>query len=178
MPIRPENRARYPKDWKLRSRFVREVRAGRRCEWCGIPDHAVGYRDVDGSFVPLAGNGPCDAAGQGLSYPSLKPLTHEEAREFTELYNCCVGDDGRACDDEGVRWIVIVLTVAHVHDDRPEACSLLNLAALCQRCHNRHDAKGRRRGRLERAAAGGLFDQPADVVRSAPAAASQPVEAR
>lgn len=35
MPIRPENRARYPKDWSLRSRFVRFVRARGRCEWCG-----------------------------------------------------------------------------------------------------------------------------------------------
>lgn len=26
MPIRPEMRARYPKDWKLRSYFVRFVR--------------------------------------------------------------------------------------------------------------------------------------------------------
>lgn len=48
----------------------------------------------------------------------------------------------------------VVLTVAHVFDDRPEAASLLNLAALCQRCHNRHDAKdrlARRRARLEAA---------------------------
>lgn len=35
MPIRPEMRERYPKDWKLRSRFVRFVRARGRCEWCG-----------------------------------------------------------------------------------------------------------------------------------------------
>lgn len=31
MPIRPENRARYPKDWKSISLRVRE-RAGNRCE--------------------------------------------------------------------------------------------------------------------------------------------------
>ena len=35
MPIRPENRGRYPKDWKRRSRFVRFSRARGRCEWCG-----------------------------------------------------------------------------------------------------------------------------------------------
>ena len=40
-----------------------------------------------------------------------------------------------------------VLTTAHVHDRRPEASSLLNLAALCQRCHNRHDARDRQRKR-------------------------------
>ncbi|MFZ2869640.1 hypothetical protein [Zavarzinia sp.] len=31
MPIRPENRARYPKDWPAISRRIRE-RAGSRCE--------------------------------------------------------------------------------------------------------------------------------------------------
>lgn len=35
MPIRPENRARYPRDWPLISVEVRE-RAGNRCE--GSPD--------------------------------------------------------------------------------------------------------------------------------------------
>ena len=32
MPIKPENKARYPKDWKqVRARIL--VRAGNRCEW-------------------------------------------------------------------------------------------------------------------------------------------------
>jgi len=44
----------------------------------------------------------------------------------------------------------VVLTCAHVWDKRPEACGLLNLAALCQRCHNRHDAKDRVAGIRER----------------------------
>ena len=88
MPIREEMRARYPADWALRSRFVRVVRAGNRCEWCGA---------VNGEPHPVTGSD-------------------------------------------------VVLTAAHVHDHRPEAASLLNLAALCQRCHNRHDAPMRRAG--------------------------------
>ena len=92
MPIRPENKARYPADWALRSRFVRHYRARNRCEWCGARN---------GEPHPVTGSR-------------------------------------------------VVLTVAHVHDHRPEACRLLNLAALCQRCHNRHDAKGRARRRRER----------------------------
>lgn len=40
----------------------------------------------------------------------------------------------------------VVLTTAHVEDRRPEACGFGNLAALCQRCHNRHDAWHRRNG--------------------------------
>ncbi|TXF11179.1 hypothetical protein [Pelomicrobium methylotrophicum] len=88
MPIRPENKNRYPADWALRSRFVRFVRARNRCEWCG------------------AENG------------KPHPVTGKK----------------------------VVLTTAHVFDHRPEAASLLNLASLCQLCHNRHDAKMRRAG--------------------------------
>jgi len=44
----------------------------------------------------------------------------------------------------------VILTTAHVFDHRPEACNLLNLAALCQRCHNRHDSKRRWRERRKR----------------------------
>jgi len=92
MPIRPENRARYPRDWKLRSRFVRFYRARGKCEWCGA---------VNGEAHPITGS-------------------------------------------------KVVLTTAHVHDHRPEASSLLNLAALCQRCHNRHDMAARRAGTRQR----------------------------
>ena len=42
----------------------------------------------------------------------------------------------------------VVLTVAHVHDHRPENDRLDNLAALCQRCHNRHDAPLRKANRM------------------------------
>ena len=92
MPIRPENRDRYPKDWKLRSLFVRFYRAKGRCEWCGA---------VHGESHPVTG-------------------------------------------------AKVVLTTAHVYDDRPEASSLLNLAALCQKCHNGHDMAARRQGIRER----------------------------
>lgn len=94
MPIQPENRGRYPKDWKLRSYFVRFVRARGRCEWCNA---------IHGQPHPLTG-------------------------------------------------AIVVLTTAHVHDDRPEASSLLNLAALCQKCHNGHDAKSRQARRRVRLA--------------------------
>jgi len=51
MPIRKENESFYPLDWELRSRFVRFVRAGNRCEWC----YAANYEPhpVTGSKVVL-----------------------------------------------------------------------------------------------------------------------------
>ena len=92
MPIRSENKARYPSDWKLRSRFIRHYRAKNRCEWCGAENHKP------------------------------HPITGSK----------------------------VVLTAAHVYNHNPEASSLLNLAALCQRCHNRHDAKHRAAGKRQR----------------------------
>ena len=92
MPIRPEMAQRYPRDWKLRSRFIRQYRARGKCEWCGAEN---------GNPSPHTGK-------------------------------------------------LVVLTVAHVYDKRPEAAGLLNLAALCQRCHNRHDAADRAQGRRDR----------------------------
>jgi hypothetical protein len=92
-------------------------------------------------FVPAAGNGPQDAAGQGRVWPSMDPITYREAREIAGLNNM-----GMDCDGEVRRWIVIVLTVAHVTNDDPADCRDENLAALCQRCHNRHDSRSRRKG--------------------------------
>jgi hypothetical protein len=55
MPIRPENRDRYPKDWKLISRIVK-ILAGERCECegeCGR-DHTERCPELQG-FPSLTG---------------------------------------------------------------------------------------------------------------------------
>ena len=91
-PIRPTERARYPKDWNAISLRIRAERAQWRCEWC--------------------------QAKHGDPHP-----------------------------DTGSR---VVLTVAHL-DHQPEHCDDANLAALCQRCHNRYDAPVRRQGIRDRA---------------------------
>jgi hypothetical protein len=39
MPIKPENKDRYPKNWpEIRERIRK--RANDKCEWCGIPNYA------------------------------------------------------------------------------------------------------------------------------------------
>ena len=43
---------------------------------------------------------------------------------------------------------VVMLTIAHVFDKRPEVANLLNLAALCQRCHLNWDRKEHRFNRI------------------------------
>ena len=131
MPIRDENKARYPKDWKAISRAVREE-AGQKCEACGAPNGELIQRGVtdDGRAVwrmasdPYAINGRCAETGEEV------PDTW-----FDEM-------DYRAP-------VRVVLTVAHL-DHQPENCDRDNLRAWCQRCHNAYDAANRRKGIRER----------------------------
>lgn len=144
MPIRPENRNRYPAEWpQIRAAILERARY--RCEGCSVPDYAVGYRDAEGRFIPLRGSGPCDAAGQGEHWPSGQPLGYAQARAFADLYNCCTDER----DADGNRWIVVVLTVAHLNH-QPEDCRPENLRAFCQACHSRHDRQARQAGIRER----------------------------
>ena len=140
MPIKPENLKRYPADWKAISASIRE-RAGHRCEFvdrgarCTAQQYAVGNwerRDGLWRWIPTCGNGPHDAAGQGLDWPSLQRWTFAEAREFAaEL------DWEREPFGAGP-LIVIVLTVAHLDHD-PANCRPDNLRAWCQRHHLAYD---------------------------------------
>jgi 5-methylcytosine-specific restriction endonuclease McrA len=139
MPIKPENRHRYPANWKQIREAILE-RAKHRCEWCGVTNHSVGRRLPDGTWDRLRGNIYIDAAGFGLSYPSMQRISYSEAREYAFHANEW---------PEGPPYIVIVLTIAHIHDENPENCEPENLAALCQRCHNKHDAPKRAQRRKE-----------------------------
>lgn len=98
MPIRPENKKRYPKNWKqIREQILQ--RANNKCEFCGVENHSLIYRGVD---------------HDGLEKPPAR----------------------------------VVLTIAHL-DHTPENCDPSNLRALCQKCHNRYDAKHRAETRAQ-----------------------------
>lgn len=99
MPIKPENKKLYPKNWKdIRAQILK--RADNKCEFCGVPNHT--WRKS------LSSISPSDAV-----------------------------------------WVV--LTIAHLDHD-PTNNDFGNLRALCQRCHNRHDAKHRAENRSHTAA--------------------------
>jgi hypothetical protein len=51
VPIKPENRDKYPADWKAIRERIRN-RAGNCCERCGLGNHLIGYR-VEGVFRRL-----------------------------------------------------------------------------------------------------------------------------
>lgn len=52
MPIKAENKGKYPKDWKQIREAILE-RAGHCCEECGVKNHEYGYRDSQGGWHPV-----------------------------------------------------------------------------------------------------------------------------
>lgn len=61
MPIRPENKHRYPANWKTEVRPRILARAPKTatgvpcCEGCGVPNYAQGWWQADGTFYDSAG---------------------------------------------------------------------------------------------------------------------------
>lgn len=117
MPIKPENAKRYPPpaEWKAMRASVLE-RADNKCEKCEVPNYAVvQWRD-----------GKWHQAIDDLvsNYAAAKQIAAENSIGWEE------GDP---------RWIVIVLTIAHLEHDDLETRDLTRLRAWCQRCHLAYD---------------------------------------
>ena len=72
------------------------------------------------------------------TYPPDWKLRSRFVRFYRARNRCewCGAENGEPYPTTGSK---VVLTVAHVYDMRHMAASLLNLAALCQRCHLNHD---------------------------------------
>ncbi len=134
MPIRPENRGRYPKDWPQIAANIR-ARAGDVCEACGVPNGAFIRRAISkkGTAVWRLSSDPAFSNGYSAADGTEVPDTMED--------ECGYG-----------RAVRVVLTVAHL-DHQPENCDPDNLRAWCQRCHNAYDAPMRRAGIKSRARA-------------------------
>jgi hypothetical protein len=115
MPIRPSERARYPKDWPEISLRIRE-REGNRCAWCGAPN------------------------GQEIRRLKSDPSRYVTCTRFGVIAEFDRLGSLEAVEAKWLRPIRVVLTVAHL-DHTPEHCADDNLVALCQRCHLAYDAK-------------------------------------
>lgn len=129
----PVDMSKYPDNWKteIRPRVLRRAggsdddpRVGAKCEECGVVNHSVGARDRFGEW-------------------------HNE--DDIEHMN---STDGfyRFGHGSFPKMVRIVLTIAHMDDPDPMNCADENLKALCQRCHNRHDAPMRAKNRARNAA--------------------------
>jgi predicted nucleic-acid-binding Zn-ribbon protein len=132
MPIKPENKDRYPSNWKQISERIRFGRAGNRCEACGVKNYESGYRDLTGKF-----------------------WTVQEIMDLLDNTGYDIFCHELSHVDPDDKVIKIVLTVAHL-DHTPENCEDSNLKAMCQKCHNNYDRahrnqtiwKGRNKGQL------------------------------
>lgn len=126
MPIKPENRARYPKDWPAISRAAKE-RAGWHCQHpgCLAQQYAAGWwRQTMRAHVWVA-EWPRDGVFMGQTYA--------DARAVAAGMYAAQGESGPAP-------VIIVLTIAHL-DHTPENCADDNLRAWCQRHHLAYDAE-------------------------------------
>lgn len=138
-PIKPENRHHYrTPEWR-EARAKAMERAGET--WIYNPEFESSYLGSEACCEF------CEACNHSL---------YDRVRLNGNLWQRLHGDDSGPwewCDDPTVhaflslgdakvRTVKIVLTVAHLDHD-PTNNALDNLRALCQRCHNRHDAKHR-----------------------------------
>jgi hypothetical protein len=118
MPIKPENRALYPANWKTEIRPRILERAGNCCERCKVPNRARVFRFVE----------------DGEAFYQFP----DDGRVFDAVSGAFVAW-ARVVDLPAGRYVDIVLTIAHLHDHNPANCTDENLAALCQKCHLDHD---------------------------------------
>lgn len=52
MPIKPENKNRYPQNWEsIRQKILK--RAGNRCEWCGVENHTYRLNQKTGKMARI-----------------------------------------------------------------------------------------------------------------------------
>jgi hypothetical protein len=135
MPIRPENKARYPKDWPhIRLRILERARYVCEHPGCKAAHGFKGYWR-EGEFVRM-------------------PLALKDAG-----YDA--GDVVKCSDGTELKIIKIVLTIAHL-DHTPENCADDNLRAWCQRHHLAYDAEHHKvtayRTRKNAAMTADLFD--------------------
>lgn len=117
MPIKPENRARYPENWDEIREAILE-RAGNKCEKCKAPNRTL-----------IARGAGTDEGAYML--------------ESSEVFSAETGEYLGRCRHsafEVARMVEVVLTIAHL-DHIPEHCDPDNLRAWCQRCHLRYDAE-------------------------------------
>lgn len=121
---------RYPSDWKDISKRIRFERAGNKCEWCGVPNHAYVCRKRGTPEYIIE---TLDDDYAVYRWPDGSPIRLSELPE----------------DYDYDKATFIVLTTAHLgvaySDGRPGNkhdkmdCRDENLAALCQRCHLLYD---------------------------------------
>lgn len=115
----------YPPNWKTERVPAIKLRAHDKCEFCGVDNRLIGYRDRHGAFVDLT-------AHRNVFFDGQRTKVRVSWRnEITLLWKKLPND---------ATLIRIVITTAHLdHDPENWQVSDERLRALCQRCHLNND---------------------------------------
>ena len=125
----PINYSDYPKNWKTKIRPDILFRANNRCEFCLVKNHSYAFRGTyNETEVYQTEWGEAFDADSGRKILDGSEGMHAYIKPIS----------GNACQ----KAVRIVLTIMHLDHDITNNC-YSNLAAGCQRCHNRYDAKNR-----------------------------------
>jgi hypothetical protein len=124
MPIDYSN---YPANWKkeIRPRILK--RANNCCEFCGFKNNSIVYsaRLYRGKTIWFENQNDAIKAAfdSGWKIPIIDPI---------------------------VRPVRVILTIAHLdHDEKNHQVTDQRLAALCQNCHLKYDAKEKYKRRMK-----------------------------
>ena len=107
MPIRPEERARYPKNWREISAAIRGDRAGNRCECEGECGHDHGGRcaAMNGKAHPVTGSkvvltvAHLDHTPENVSDENLTAMCQRCHLAYDAEHHRQTRRDRRACGD-------------------------------------------------------------------------------
>jgi hypothetical protein len=135
MPIAREHRWLYPIDWRELSAVIRFGRAKGRCEHCRRPHGRDVLHLGNGVWWDEDASRWRDGRGRGVR---LLPAPDDLSRAQPGFVGIAPPSQFRVTR--------VVLATAHLNHD-PGDNRPCNLAALCQRCHMRHDASEHRRRR-------------------------------
>lgn len=139
--------AAYPDNWQeLRQKCLE--RAGYRCENCGIPQGAQGFRTKKGNFIPASYLWDIPTAQRS------QVVCDEEELHRIELqpYLFTNGVIASSIDFSKMKQKTIWLHSSHI-DRVPSNPDIANLRALCPYCHFAYDRevqKEKRKATLKR----------------------------
>jgi hypothetical protein len=144
----PIDYSKYPPNWltEIRPRILK--RDKNKCKFCNVPNKRVIFR---GFYVdPMTKN-------------NIEVYQDFDGRVFSADNSMLLFKDHHCSIDplsgnENQKAIKVVLTIAHLdHDEWNHDVKDERLAALCQRCHLRYDAKDRAKRRAKKKYKNSLF---------------------
>ncbi len=101
MPIKPENRKRYPSNWKQISEDIRFNRAGNKCEECGARNYQP--HPITGSIVILT-VAHLDHQPENCNYNNLKAMCQKCHNNYDKGHRKQTRRDSSNVGQHSINW--------------------------------------------------------------------------